>query len=169
MAKHRAFRKTKVIATIGPACDSPETIKRMIEAGMNVARLNFSYGTHAEHRQRMQWIRQAAQELDANVATMMDTKGLEIRTGRIEGGHVELAAGDLFALFVEDKMGDRNGVSISHTNLPHEVRLGSPVLLDDGLRHNTNLRLSIDDFTRGSTPQIISCFGIASTPPPPSH
>ncbi len=133
MATSAAIRKTKVIATIGPACDSPETIKRMIEAGMNVARLNFSYGTHAEHRQRMQWIRQAAQELDANVATMMDTKGLEIRTGRIEGGRVELSTGDQFALFVEDKMGDRNGVSVSHKNLPHEVRLGSPVLLDDGL------------------------------------
>ena len=133
MATNRAFRKTKVVATIGPACDSPETIAQMIEAGMNVARLNFSYGTHSEHKQRMESLKEAAQQLDANVATMMDTKGLEIRTGQIEGGSVELAAGDLFALYVEDKMGDRNGVSVSHKNLPHEVRLGSPVLLDDGL------------------------------------
>ena len=103
-------RKTKIVCTIGPASESYATIEKLGRAGMDVARLNFSYGTHAEHRQRMQWIRQAAQELDANVATMMDTKGLEIRTGRIEGGHVELAAGDLFTLFVEDKMGDRNGV-----------------------------------------------------------
>ena len=68
MARNRVLRKTKVIATIGPACDSIETIKAMIRAGMNVARLNFSHGTHEEHRKRLEMIRQASSELDANVA-----------------------------------------------------------------------------------------------------
>ena len=67
---------------MGPACDSLETVKAMIRAGMNVARLNFSHGTHEEHRKRLETIRQAARELDANVAVMLDTKGMEIRTGR---------------------------------------------------------------------------------------
>ena len=78
MSRHRVPRKTKVIATIGPACDSPETIKAMIRAGMNVARLNFSHGTHEEHRKRLEVIRRASDELRANVATMLDTKGVEI-------------------------------------------------------------------------------------------
>ena len=79
----RSHRKTKVIATIGPACDSLETIRAMIHAGMNVARLNFSHGTHEEHRKRIQVIRQVCEEESANIAIMLDTKGVEIRTGRV--------------------------------------------------------------------------------------
>ncbi len=133
MATSAAIRKTKVIATIGPACDSLETIKRMMTAGMNVARLNFSHDSHEAHMRRIEWVRQAAQELDANVATMMDTKGVEVRTGAVESGRVELRDGDLFVLHVEDKLGDRSGVSVSHRNLPLEVRLGSSILLDEGV------------------------------------
>ena len=94
MARNRVLRKTKVIATIGPACDSLETIKAMIRAGMNVARLNFSHGTHEEHRKRLERIREAVQELGANVASMLDTKGVKIRTGRVEGGVVALEKTD---------------------------------------------------------------------------
>ena len=98
MARHRVLRKTKVIATIGPACDSLETLKSMIRAGMNVARLNFSHGTHEEHRRRLEMIRQAVRELEANVAVMLDTRGVEIRTGRLEGGLAQLKAGERFTL-----------------------------------------------------------------------
>ena len=79
---HQRVRKTKLIATIGPACDTLETIQAMIRAGMNVARLNFSHGTHQEHRKRLGFIRQAARELGTHTAIMLDTKGVEIRTGR---------------------------------------------------------------------------------------
>ncbi|MEE8508856.1 MAG: pyruvate kinase, partial [Myxococcota bacterium] len=95
------MRKTKLIATIGPACDSLETLKAMIRAGMNVARLNFSHGTHAEHRKRLECIRQAAHELSANIATMLDTKGVEIRTGRLEGGTTNLTTGEDFLLYTD--------------------------------------------------------------------
>jgi pyruvate kinase len=129
----RAQRKTKVIGTIGPACEAVDTIQRMIAAGMNVARFNFSHGSHEEHARRLEALREAAERLGANVASMMDTKGVEIRTGAVENGRVELVEGSLFALTVEKKLGSRHGVSISYTNLPHEVKLGSTVLLDDGL------------------------------------
>jgi len=127
------IRKTKVIATIGPACDSPETLKAMIRAGMNVARLNFSHGTHEEHRKRLEALREACDELEANVAVMLDTKGPEIRTGRIEGGVTHLTTGGSFALYADARIGDASGVSISYPQLPDEVTRGSKILLDDGV------------------------------------
>jgi pyruvate kinase len=132
-ARHRVQRKTKLIATIGPACDSPETIKALIRAGMNVARLNFSHGTHEEHRKRLAVIRQASEELGANIATMLDTKGVEIRTGRVEGGSVNLTTGDSFTLHTDDRTGDARGVSVSYRGLPEEVAPDSLILIDDGV------------------------------------
>ena len=131
--RSRAIRKTKVIATIGPASDSLETIKAMIRAGMNVARLNFSHGTHEEHRKRLEVIRQASSELNANVAIMLDTKGVEIRTGRLDGGVAHLESGQEFLLYMEDRLGNSQGVSISYNRMPDEVVPGSVVLVDDGV------------------------------------
>ena len=115
------IRKTKVVATIGPASDSPEAIKAMIRAGMNVARLNFSHGTHEEHRKRLEQIREAAAELDANVATMLDTRGVKIRTGRVEGGVVALETGADFALYTDDRVGNAHGVCVSYAELASEI------------------------------------------------
>ena len=126
------IRKTKVIATIGPACDSPETLAAMVAAGMNVARFNFSHGTHEEHSKRLDRLRSIVDARGANVATMLDTKGIEIRTRRVEGGVVTLATGDRFTLYSDDRLGDASGVSVTYANLPREVREGSTVLLDDG-------------------------------------
>jgi len=133
MPRKRVIRKTKVIATIGPASDSLETLKAMIRAGMNVARLNFSHGTHEEHRKRLECIRQAASELSANVGIMLDTKGVEIRTGRLQGGAVTLTAGESFILYREDRLGDSTGVSISYRDLAEEIAAGAAILLDDGV------------------------------------
>jgi len=133
MAQKRILRKTAVIATIGPASDSLETLKAMIRAGMNVARLNFSHGSHEEHRKRLECIRQAARELSANVGIMLDTKGVEIRTGRLEGGATTLTVDQAFTLFPDDRIGDANGVSVSYRDLANEVSPGSAILLDDGV------------------------------------
>ena len=133
MATNRALRKTKVIATIGPACDSPETMKAMIRAGMNVARLNFSHGTHEEHRKHLEAIRQASAELGANVAIMLDTKGMKVRTGRLEGGSATLTTGQSFTLYTDDRVGDARGVALSRPSLADEVAVGSAILLDDGV------------------------------------
>jgi pyruvate kinase len=133
MTRHRILRKTKVIATIGPACDAPETIEAMIRAGMNVARLNFSHGTHEDHRKRVECIRQASDALSAYTAIMLDTKGVEIRTGRLQGGAANLTTGETFTLYADDRLGDAAGVSVSYERMAEEVSPGSRILLDDGV------------------------------------
>jgi pyruvate kinase len=133
VSRSRTLRKTKIVATIGPACDAPETLVAMIRAGMNVARLNFSHGSHEEHRKRLECVRDASRQLDANIAVMLDTKGVEIRTGRLEGGLAHLQSGQPFALYTDDRIGSSHGVSVSHRELPGDVSPGSAVLLDDGV------------------------------------
>ena len=125
-------RKTKIVATIGPASDSLETLRAMIDAGMNVARLNLSHGTFVEHRQRVERIREAAAGAGANVSIMIDTRGIEIRTGKLEGGSVDLEPGGRFTLYTEQRTGDGKGVSVTYRRLPQEVGPGVQVLLDDG-------------------------------------
>ena len=131
--RRRDIRKTKLVATIGPACDGLDTIKAMIHAGMNVARLNFSHDTHVEHRKRLELVRAAADELGANIAIMLDTQGVKIRTGRLEGGVARLSTGDPFALFTDGRLGNARGASVSYADLPEEVVPGSKILIDDGV------------------------------------
>lgn len=125
-------RKTKIVATIGPACNSPEMLKAMIEAGMNVARLNLSHGTHEAHRKQIEILRAAASELGRNIAIMIDTRGIEIRTGLLEGDSAMLLPGESFRLYTGGKPGNAAGVSISYLKLHEEVRRKTPILLDDG-------------------------------------
>jgi len=132
MKRKRILRKTKVIATIGPSCDSPETIAAMIRGGMNVARLNFSHGTHDEHARRIETIRSVMAAESANVGIMLDTRGVEIRTGRLRGGSAELTPGAIFCLTTEGDLGDGERVSVSHKELPEAIRVGATLLLDDG-------------------------------------
>ena len=101
MNRERLLRKTKVIATIGPACDSEERIRELIEAGMTVARLNLSHGTLDDHRERIARVRAASESVGVHVAVMLDTRGVEIRTGPMAGGSVELRPGDAFELTTE--------------------------------------------------------------------
>ena len=103
---HRILRKTKIIATIGPASDSVDTIKAMIRAGMNVARLNFSHGTHAEHRKRIETIRPASAALGTPIAILLDTRGAAIRTGRLDGRSATLPHGQTCTLQPHARPGD---------------------------------------------------------------
>lgn len=127
------MRKTKIIATIGPASEQVDTIKKMLAAGMNVARLNFSHGAHEEHRQRIENLRQGARESGKLLAIMLDTKGPEIRTGRLASGPVRLEAGQRFVLTSRDVPGSSQEVQISYPALPQEVTPGTAILLADGL------------------------------------
>jgi len=127
------LRKTKIIATIGPASEEVETLKKMLEAGMNVARLNFSHGSHEEHRRRIENLRQAAREAGKLLAIMLDTKGPEIRTGRLASGPVKLEAGQRFVLTNREVPGDNQEVQVSYAPLPQEVTPGTTILLADGL------------------------------------
>lgn len=125
-------RKTKIVATIGPACNTPEKLEQLLRAGMNVARLNLSHGTFEGHREQIALIRDAARKVGTHVAIMIDTKGVEIRTGKLSTPKVELKPGNRFTLNSEERIGDENGVSITYANLPREVSPGDPILLDDG-------------------------------------
>jgi len=127
------LRKTKIICTIGPASEDVQTLRKLIAQGMDVARLNFSHGSHQEHAQRIQNIRQASKEEGKIVAILLDTKGPEIRTGQLKESQVELVAGQTFVLTTEDIQGDDQRVSVSYEGLPNDVRPGSTILIDDGL------------------------------------
>ncbi len=127
-------RKTRIVCTLGPAVSSRDAIIGLIRAGMNVARFNFSHGDHAEHRERLVLLRQAAEECGAHVATMLDTKGPEIRTGRIRNDEkVELIAGNPIILTTEEIDGDSGRVGISYQRLPQEVSPGGHIFVADGL------------------------------------
>jgi len=126
------FRKTKIIATIGPACDDVGTLKSMIQNGMNVARLNLSHGTFDEHATRVQQVRKAANAVGKRVAIMIDTRGIEIRTGLLRDSYIDLDRGAEFTLQTDGEPGDQNGVSVSYAKLPAEVAVGDVILLDDG-------------------------------------
>ncbi len=127
------MRKTKIICTIGPACDSEEMIRQLCEAGMNVARLNFSHGTHEEHLNRIRMIRKVREEMDLPIAIMLDTKGPEYRIGTFGCGKIRLAAGDTFEFTSDDVEGNENIVSGSYKNLPRELQEGDTILLSNGI------------------------------------
>ncbi|MGN7760852.1 pyruvate kinase [Paenibacillus sp. 22594] len=127
------MRKSKIVCTIGPASESLENIKKLILAGMNVARLNFSHGDFEEHGNRIKTIRQASKELGKTVAILLDTKGPEIRTGKLEVEPIELVQDEYLTLTTEEILGDQNRISITYSDLPNDVQVGSTILIDDGL------------------------------------
>lgn len=127
------LRKTKIICTLGPASESEEVIRELMLAGMNVARLNFSHGTHEEQRGKLERVKKVREELGLPVALLLDTKGPEIRTGEFEKGKVELKKGQTFVLTTEDVMGNEGKVSITYKNLVKDVQKGDSILIDDGL------------------------------------
>ena len=125
--------RTKIVCTIGPACSDIETLKKMMLAGMSVARFNMSHGTHDEHRKLMDLVKQARLELGLPVAIMLDTKGPEIRIRQFKKGSVVLSEGESFALTTENVVGDEGIVSVTYDKLPAIVKKGTHILLNDGL------------------------------------
>ena len=127
------MRKTKIICTIGPACNSEEMLEKMILAGMNVARFNFSHGAHSEHKRIMDNLKRVRERMNAPVAILLDTKGPEYRIGTFENNKINLTEGDKFIFTTEDILGNENRVSVSYKNLPAELSTGDPILLNNGL------------------------------------
>ena len=127
------MRKTKIVCTIGPASESAEKLEELMLAGMNVARFNFSHGDYEEHRAKFERTVQIAEKLGLPVATMMDTKGPEIRLRDFEGGKVYLETGTIFALTTEEIMGTAQRATITYKNLKDDVSIGKKILIDDGL------------------------------------
>ena len=127
------MKKTKIVATIGPASESEEVLKKLFQNGLNVCRLNFSHGSHEEHKKRIDTIKKVREELGLPIAIMLDTKGPEIRLGNFKDGTIELSQGNIFTLTNRDILGDDTIVSMSYEGLPNDVKEGSIILIDDGL------------------------------------
>ncbi|NEP00511.1 MAG: pyruvate kinase [Symploca sp. SIO2E9] len=132
MQLYNSLRRTKIVATIGPATSHPDVIKKLIKAGATTLRLNFSHGTHEDHQRSIRLIRQIAFELDQPVGILQDLQGPKIRLGKFENGSIILASGDRFTLTSEPMAGTQQMSSVTYEPLADEVPVGSTILLDDG-------------------------------------
>lgn len=142
------MRKTKIICTLGPSTDDDNVLKQLILSGMDVARFNFSHGSHEEHLGRLNKIEKFRKELGCPVATLLDTKGPEIRLGTFkEHKKVELQEGQTFTLTSRDVEGDNTQASISYSNLIYDIEEGTTILIDDGLVEMTAIKITDTDIT----------------------
>lgn len=136
------MRKTKIICTIGPASESKEKLRELMLAGMDVARFNFSHGSHEEQKEKFDRVSEIRHELNLPVATLLDTKGPEIRLKDFEGGHAELTAGQKFVLTTDEVMGNNEKASITYHNLKYDITEGMAILIDDGL-----IEMTVEEIT----------------------
>lgn len=127
------MRKTKVICTIGPACEDANVLSEMCYAGMNVARLNFSHGSHEEHQKKIDLIKATREKLDMPIAIMLDTKGPEYRIGTFENGRIKLDDGDSFIFTTDDVVGNEKRVSVNYDKLMENLNVGDIILVNNGL------------------------------------
>ncbi|PMC82383.1 pyruvate kinase [Anaerococcus hydrogenalis] len=127
------LKKTKIVCTIGPASESPEVLEQLVKNGMNVARLNFSHGSHEEHLEKIKTIKKLRRKLNVPLGLMLDTKGPEIRIGRFEEKEYFLKPDDIFTITTRDIIGNKDIVSVSYSGLPNDVEKGSIISVDDGL------------------------------------
>jgi len=125
-------RRTKIVATLGPASSDAKTLEAMIEAGLDVVRMNFSHGTAAEHEARVNLVRSIARRVGRAVGVLVDLQGPKIRIGKFVQGSITLNPGDKFVLDAEREMGGQDGVGLDYKNLPTDVHAGDTLLLDDG-------------------------------------
>ena len=127
------MRKTKIICTIGPACENEETLTNMCLAGMNVARLNFSHGTHEDHKMKIELVKKVREKLGLPIAIMLDTKGPEYRIKTFENKKITLEDGDIFRFTTDDIVGNEQRVSVSYKKLTEELKVGDTILVNNGL------------------------------------
>lgn len=139
------MKKTKIVATIGPASESEEILEELFLNGLNVARLNFSHGSHEEHKEKIDTVKKVREKLDLPIAVMLDTKGPEIRLGDFKDREVVLKEGEKFTITSRDILGDESIVSQTYKNLARDVKVGDRILIDDGL-----VGLEIEEIVDGS-------------------
>lgn len=152
------MRKTKIVCTIGPASSNPDVLERLIKAGMNVARLNFSHGTHEEHSAVVGSIRTLSARLDMPVAILQDISGPKIRIGVFRDDEVLLKAGSVFTITTRDVTGDETQVGVNYRNLPNDVVAGDTILLCDG-----NIQLKVVDTTASDINCLVMVGGVLSS------
>jgi len=141
------YRKTKIVCTLGPSTENDDVLREMMRSGMDVARLNFSHGTHETHARTIERVKRFREELGIPVAIMLDTKGPEIRIGNFKEGRVHLVKGQTFTLTTAEIEGTVERVTVSYKELPLDVKEGSVILIDDGLVSLTVLKVTKTDIT----------------------
>jgi pyruvate kinase len=146
-------RRAKIVCTLGPAVGSPERIRGLVDAGMDVARLNFSHGSHEDHQGMYELVRRAALEANRPVGILADLQGPKIRLGKFENGPVAWRTGDTITITSDDILGTAERVSCTYKKLPQEVKVGDRLLVDDG-----RVALEVTGVTGGSSPTDIACL-----------
>ncbi|MBE5935317.1 MAG: pyruvate kinase [Lachnospiraceae bacterium] len=141
------MRKTKIVCTLGPSTDDENILRELISNGMNVARFNFSHQSHDMHLKRLEVLKRLRDEMNEPVATLLDTKGPEVRVKSFKEDKIRLHKGDIFTLTTREVEGDESIVSITYKGLPKDVKEGSTILIDDGLIELTVIELSDTDIT----------------------
>ena len=139
------IKKTKIVCTLGPASENEETLRELIKNGLNVCRLNFSHGSHEEHKGRMDLVKKLRAELNMPTAILLDTKGPEIRTGKFDVPEVFLEEGQTFTITMKDVIGDKERCTVSYKGLANDVKPGDTILIDDGLVGLTVKEVNNDD------------------------
>ena len=139
------IKKTKIVCTLGPASENEETLREIIKNGLNVCRLNFSHGSHEEHKGRMDLVKKLREELNMPTAILLDTKGPEIRTGKFDVPEVFLEEGQTFTITMKDVIGDKERCTVSYKGLANDVKPGDTILIDDGLVGLTVKEVNNDD------------------------
>ena len=150
-------RKTKIVCTLGPATEDDAVLRELILSGMNVARLNFSHGTHETHLNNIRRIEAFRRELNLPIAIMLDTKGPEIRLETFENGKVQLKKGQTFTLVTQSVVGNAERASITYPDLPRDIREGTTILIDDGL-----VEMTVRSLTAGEIVCIVNNDGVIS-------
>lgn len=167
------IRRTKIVATLGPACTDPKVLDKMMEAGVDVVRLNFSHGTADEHQQRCELVRSLAKTRARAVGVLVDLQGPKIRIGKFKDGKISLNPGDKFILDADCKLGDQERVGLDYKELVKDVTRGATLLLDDGRLELWVERVAGNEVhckvVQGgvlSNNKGINRKGVASPPPP---
>lgn len=148
------MRKTKIVGTIGPASETEEVIAGLCKAGMNVARMNFSHNTHADHQRRIDLVKKVRADLNLPIAILLDTKGPEYRIKTFEKGRITLNDGDTFIFTTKDVVGNEKMVSVSYDRLDKELEVGDKILLNNGL-----LTFEVDEIKNGEIKCTVLCGG----------
>ncbi len=139
------IKRTKIVCTLGPATDKEEVLRELIKNGLNVARMNFSHGSHEEHKKRIDLVKKIREELNQPTGILLDTKGPEIRTGQFELPEVFLEEGQTFTITMKDVMGNQDMCTVSYKDLAKDVEPGNTILIDDGLVGLTVKEINGDD------------------------
>ena len=151
------MRKTKIIGTIGPACDNDDVLRHLFAEGLDVCRLNFSHGDHEQHAERIARIKRVREELAAPIPIMLDTKGPEYRIGEFDGRRVTLEDGQTFTFTTETVMGDNTRVSVNYKNLIHDLSVGDTILVNNGL-----VVCRVEELTDTDAICTVVCGGVLS-------